>query len=221
MSTIAIDTKDDVKVLRACRNMLSELIGDAPVVTTRIPKEATAEVEVGDTVVVDAESGEVSNVTTSTADTTVSTEVDPHGVVFNAEFCGKAKQPFYASGARKGQWKKRQGVAEEAYDAWYASQPKADAGQGATTSEEHVNTAGAFGGNANSAPDVQTPTDCGAFMGWVSGKQAAGLLTQEDIGNAYTTAGVQVTDLFPPNDPATVEGHVRALHALLVGKAGA
>ena len=48
--------------------------------------------------------------------------VDHNGVEKNAEFCGNAASPFYGSGKRKGQWKKRQGVADEAYDEWYAEE---------------------------------------------------------------------------------------------------
>ena len=45
------------------------------------------------------------------------TRVDLHGVPYNATFCSSAEQPYYASGKRKGQWKKRQKVDEGEYDA--------------------------------------------------------------------------------------------------------
>jgi hypothetical protein len=159
------------------------------------------------------------------ASETVDKRVDTNNVPFNPEFCGNAAKPFYGSGKRSGQWKKRQGVDEAAYDAWYAAELAR-----ATTSPgdddpalNNINTAGAFNndaGNGQPASDP-VPEDCGAFMGWVSAKQAAGLLTQNDIGDAYSQAGVQVTDLFPPNDETTVKNNVAALYQLLVVKAGA
>lgn len=148
--------------------------------------------------------------------------VDLNGVVKDERFCGTAEKPFYASGKRKDQWKKRQGVRDEDYDAWYAEQLAALPAKTNTAADETVDTAAAFGGQASTAqtePAADVPKDCGAFMGWVSGQQAGGLLTQEDIGQAYVDAGVQVTDLFPPNDEATVAVHVTKLYALLSVKA--
>lgn len=162
-------------------------------------------------------------------------DVDTNGVAFNAELCGKAKEPFYGSGKRKGQWKKRKGVDDAAYDAWYAgelgngstgttaslsagAQPAIGAATTLTTSESaSVNTGAAFGtAETQATPTTEgVPTDCGTFMGWVSAKQAAGLLTQEEIGAAYSQAGVQVTSLFPPNDAQTVAGHIAAVHGIL------
>lgn len=51
--------------------------------------------------------------------------VDEKGVGYDPEYCADAAKPFYSSGARKGQWKKRggkSGPTEEAYDNWYADQ---------------------------------------------------------------------------------------------------
>lgn len=47
---------------------------------------------------------------------------DDKGVAFNEDYCAKAKEPFYTSGPKTGQWKKRQKVEQAAYDAWYAEQ---------------------------------------------------------------------------------------------------
>ena len=142
--------------------------------------------------------------------------VDLNDVPFNAEFCGKAKEPFYASGKNKGQWKKRKGVSDEAYENWYASaQPATNTA--APAAEAEVNTAAAFAGSQPQTQEVDesVPTDCGSFMGWVSAQQAAGLLTQDHVTQAYQQLGLQVTSLFPPNDPATIAQHVAALHAAL------
>lgn len=153
------------------------------------------------------------------------TAVDLNGVAFNAEFCSTAKDPFYKSGnKRAGQWKKRQGVEEAAYDTWYAASLDAAPTTASTPAiDTPINTADAFG-NATTTPQesaAPVPSDCGSFMGWVSAKQAAQLLTQEEIGAAYKQAGVEVMDLFPPNDISTVAGRVASLYNILVAKAGA
>lgn len=153
-------------------------------------------------------------------------QVDTKGVPFNSDFCGKAKEPFYASGPRKGQWKKRKGVEDADYDAWYASAIPAP---GANTQQAApLDTSGAFGSTDTAGafqqqtPQVQggtpsevLPTDCGTFMGWVSAQQAAGRLTQQQVTDAYSQLGIEVTSLFPPNDANTIAGHVSQLHGLL------
>jgi hypothetical protein len=59
-------------------------------------------------------------------------------------------------------------------------------------------------------------------MGWVSAKQAAELLTQDDVNAAYATVGLQgVADLFPPNSAQVVADRVLQLHRELSAKAGA
>ena len=225
MSTITIDTNDDAKTLKAFRNLLTELVGDErPLILNpnAVSDAVTAAVEQTPTLgeaEPEAPHTTGGGSTGAPADTT-SNEVDEKGVVFDAKFCGKAAIPFYGTGKRKGQWKKLRGVTDEAYDAWYTSQPKAEVTNTAED-DEPVNTAGAFSADTTAAPDSNAPTDCGSFMGWVSAKQAAELLTQDDIGQAYLKVGVAVTDLFPPNDPATIEKHVTALYVMLSVKAGA
>jgi len=150
---------------------------------------------------------------------------DQHGVAFNVHYCGEAQDPFYSSGKRSGQWKKKRGVSDKDYDDWYAEE-LAELRGGSTDEESHqpgpVNTAGAFGnGQAQQQNQAAAPQDTGEFMGWVSEKQAGGLITQDDIQQAYNQAGVQVTDLFPPNDPQTIAGRIRQLYDLLAPKAGA
>lgn len=153
---------------------------------------------------------------------------DQKGVAFNVHYCGEAQDPFYSSGKRSGQWKKKRGVSDKDYDDWYAEELDALQGHNQAADEDShqpgpVNTAGAFGGGQthqqNNAPAA--PQDTGEFMGWVSEKQAGGLITQDDIQQAYNQAGVQVTDLFPPNDPQTIAGRIRQLYDLLAPKAGA
>ena len=157
--------------------------------------------------------------------------VDTKGVPFNAEFCGRAAKPYYASGKRSGQWKKRQGVDELAYDNWYAAElaKVVPATTGQDNQQAAINTASAFGGqqrqqqdgDANTA-DVNTgevaPHDAGTLMAWVSEMQAAGRITQEQVNTAYQQAGVTMPDVFPgPNKTEeTIAQAVRNVHTILV-----
>lgn len=141
------------------------------------------------------------------------TRVDTKGVAFNTEFCGEAAVPFYASGKNKGQWKKKKGVTEEAYGAWYLSATPA-----ATSSDAApLDTAGAFGGQQPATDKKPIPKDCGEFMGWVSAQQAAGQLNPIDITDAYGKLNLAVADLFSPTSAAKIEEHVRNLYAMLGG----
>lgn len=159
------------------------------------------------------------------ADTSTGAPRDQHGVGFNNQYCSQAREPFYATGKRSGQWKKKKGVSDEEYDAWYAGELKAQDGPAATDEDSHqpepVNTGAAFGNGQAAQQAPAAPQDTGEFMGWVSEKQAGGLITQDDIQQAYNAAGVQVTDLFPPNDPQTIAGRIRQLYDHLAQKAGA
>ncbi len=49
-------------------------------------------------------------------------KVDEKGVLFIPAVFGNAAIPFYASGARKGQWKKLRGVTDQEYDRVYAGE---------------------------------------------------------------------------------------------------
>lgn len=109
--------------------------------------------------------------------------VDENGVVKDEKFVGDAKDPFYGTGKRKGQWKKRKGVSEEDYDAWYASAPRFTADAGGEG--EQVNTAAAFGG-AQQQNAEKTVTDAGGLMLWFSEQTTAGKLEQADLMNAYS-----------------------------------
>lgn len=148
---------------------------------------------------------------------------DTKGVPFNAEFCGKAAKPYYASGKRSGQWKKRQGVDELVYDNWYAAELAKVATSGAGQGDQApVNTASAFSGQqqqepaANNEPAV--PHDAGTLMAWVSEMQAANRITQQQVNEAYQQAGVTMTDVFPgPNKTEeTIAQAVRNVYTILV-----
>ena len=141
---------------------------------------------------------------------------DHKGAPFFAPMCAAAKEPFYSSGLRAGQWKKRKGVDETAYDQWHASAATAEP---APSSE--VLTAAAFGPTAEvpTASHV-TPVDLGTLMTWISGKQVAGVLTQQDIDGAYTQLQLTITDLLPPTAPDAVRTNISNVHALLAAKGG-
>ena len=144
--------------------------------------------------------------------------LDEKGVGFNPAFCSKAAVPFNQTGKKKGQWKRRQGVAEAAYDAWHAASLAAvvpGAVTSAETTTEDVNTAAAFtpaGQNTAPVTGGLTFTDAGAFMSWLSEQQAANLLTSIDIDGAYPATQSEMADLF---NPATSKVTVEKLYAYL------
>jgi len=151
---------------------------------------------------------------------------DTKGVPFDSHFCGQAKEPYYGSGKRAGQWKKRKGVDDGAYDAWYADE-LAKIDEFSDEEETPVNTAGAFApapaaGAATPPPPAASdaPKDTGSFMGWVSEKQAAGALTQEQVNAAWAEAGVEMGDLFN-KAPEEVATNIKKVYDVLVAKVGA
>jgi hypothetical protein len=163
---------------------------------------------------------------TGAAAATGSAKLDAKGVPFDANFCANAADPFYGSGQRAGQWKKRKGVADEAYDAWYDERLQDLAPAGTVTvntgdegGQPLANTAGAFGAAA-ATTGAKVPTNAGEFMAWVSEKQAAQRLTQPDIAAAYQFAGLQIADLFGA-DAAVVARNVSSLYSILSQTAGA
>ena len=127
--------------------------------------------------------------------------LDPKGVQFDPDYCSKAAKPFYASGPRKDQWKKRQGIDDGEFDTWYAMQL---AGQPVKEDDGQIDTSEAFssGGTDTIEPppagDKDFGGDAGEFMGWVSEQQAAGNLSQPQIDKAYEDNAVQIPDLFNP-----------------------
>lgn len=151
----------------------------------------------------------------STSSTTVNdaAALDEKGVPFNAEFCGKAAKPFYGSGARKGQWKKKVGVEFDEYDEWYATALLGDKIETTEGEEsEGFNAADAFGAakQEENAPEFK---DGGSFMVWISEQQAAGNLDQAMVDEAYATTGHTMPQLF---DPATEVEVANALHAAIL-----
>lgn len=148
-------------------------------------------------------------------------DVDDNGVPKDPRFCATAKQPFYTSGKRLGQWKKRQGVSDEDYDAWYASQLEPGAAQETLDHAESaepapVDTTAAFS-TAPAATAEPAPEHVGALFGWCASQTASGALQEIDIGNAYIEAGVDPQDLWKMT-PAQQSDAVAKLYAILVAK---
>ncbi|UGC98036.1 hypothetical protein [Oceanospirillum phage vB_OsaM_PD0307] len=133
--------------------------------------------------------------------------VDEKGVPFNPELCSKAAIPFYGSGKKKGQWKKRQGVDEDLYDEWYAEallgakvETVEDTAQNETTSDSNV-AANAFGNQQQAAADENVPQDAGQLMKWVSEQQAAGNISQQQVTDAYTALQLPFDAVMNPAYP--------------------
>ena len=156
-----------------------------------------------------------------TDNTTTDVKVDPNGVPFCDLHCARAAKPFYASGKNAGQWKKKHGVTDAAYDAWYAGELLVAQGTAAASAgtDEAVNAAGAFAAESTPAGPA-APADLGQFMAWVSEMQVAERLTQADVNNAYAVCGVALADMMAPNPPAVIAANVATLHtnlSVLVG----
>lgn len=144
-------------------------------------------------------------------------ERDEKGVPFSAEFCGIAADPFYKKGnKRAGQWKKKQGVDDAAYEKWYAGELLKVRTQTATDAGG-IDTAGAFSNDTSTTPNPETtdPTNAGELMVWVSELQGAERLTAEDLAASYLAAGFQADALFDPDATvvtervATLLGHLK------------
>lgn len=137
--------------------------------------------------------------------------LDEKKVGFNAEFCGKATVPFYGSGKKKGQWKKRQGVSEEAYDEWYAGEllgakiVEDDRPSATETTSDSKLAAQAFGSKQpaqqTAATGENVPQDAGQLMKWVSEQQAAGNLTPQQVTDVYRALQLPFDAIMNPAYP--------------------
>ena len=240
MAQITIDTNDEKPVIVAVRNMLTELVGELPDPVHTGEKAArldldpyfrnflgevepkTSEAEKVDDEGkenagaagpgADAAHGATATHLSPASPTNEAQRVDTKGVVFDPEYCGEATEPFYGSGRAKGQWKKRRGVDAVTYDAWYAEQLAAvDDLEADDLEADDLDTGAAFGATASQTAD-DVPADAGEFMNYVSELQGNGHVTQDQIGQAYVAAGVQITDLFPPNTPDVIAEKVAAVY---------
>jgi len=135
-------------------------------------------------------------------------ETDEHGVPFDAAFCGKSDKPFYATGPRTGQWKKKRGTDQDEYDLWYDGQRPTN--NAAADPEKKVDTAAAFA-TEPAAATTDLPTTPGDLMKWCAEQTAAGAMTTEQVTAAYAACGITVADMFG----AEGETHVQAILAEL------
>lgn len=147
--------------------------------------------------------------------------VDLHGVTFEGQYCAVASEPFYTSGKMQGQWKKKRGVDQSVYDAWYASRTSASEASAVLTPEP-INAGASFSAAAETAAtetpvptvDANVPQDAGSLMVWVSEQQASGAITQEDVNAAWATAGLtSPADLLRPDAGPLVAAVYNALNA--------
>lgn len=137
-------------------------------------------------------------------------QTDELGVPFNAEFCGVSKDPFYATGKRVGQWKKKRGVDIDDYDAWYETAKPAPA----AAEPGQVDTASAFappGSEPAPAGDEALPTTPGDLMKWCAEQTAGGSITTAEVTAAYAACGITVADMFGPDGEAHVQAILKEL----------
>lgn len=137
--------------------------------------------------------------------------VDEKGVAFDPKFCAVAKDPFYGTGPRKGQWKKRKGVSDHEYSEWYMAR------EHQAVVESHNVAKAAFMATAGdpkesvAAEPAQTsegPRTLGELMAWVAEKQTTSQLTTHDVASAYVKTGVDYRQLA---NPETAEQSVKTL----------
>lgn len=148
--------------------------------------------------------------------------VDENRVPFHADYCAKAVEPFYKSGPHAGQWKRKKGVEQSAYDSWYADAlAVVKPSSGEQAAEEPVDTSAAFqsgdGGQAAEELTTKAPHDAGTLMAWVAEMQGADRLNQEQVNAAYTQANLSMPDIFPSPDNTSevIAERVGTIHSIL------
>lgn len=132
-------------------------------------------------------------------------KLDHSGVPYNEAMCSSGKQPFFTTGKETGQWKKKRGVDEAVFKAWYTVQLADIAGNPQTTTattETTPSAAAAFGDTPKGdGPEIN---NLGSLMTWVSEMQGAGMLTHDQVDQAYATCGTSLVDV-GQNDHKAVE----------------
>ncbi len=135
---------------------------------------------------------------------------DRNGVAANYDYCSKAAKPFYASGAKEGQWKAKGGLPAGTYDTWYAGELKR-VGVLAPDTTQDFNAAAALG--TTTEPEVIDKP--GELLKWIAEHQAAKRLTPEQITAAYRQTEITMTSLFID------EGAAATLHKAILPMLGA
>jgi hypothetical protein len=127
----------------------------------------------------------------------IESRVDDNRVVFDAKYCGEAAVPFYASGKRKGQWKKRKSVDEANYDEWYAGELMdsiCDASQERDEPEPNLEkTTNAF--KKEPVVEAVIPENFGELMAWFSNQQTAGNYEAQHLEQAFKALNLSTLDL--------------------------
>lgn len=116
--------------------------------------------------------------------------VDENGVAKNPDFCANAKDPFYGSGKRKGQWKKGKGVSDEDYDAWYQSQLPTQSASTPQAETSQPDPASVGFTSQAPAPQAEQLTWPGVLKQIAAAKQA-GTVDQAMITQALSDCGVE------------------------------
>lgn len=156
------------------------------------------------------------------------TRVDEYGVPFDKDYCSKAAEPFYKSGPNKGQWKKKKGVDDSAYNEWHAAnmpdtpapasntpEPQTDGtASAATFGAQTDGTASAAAFGAQTAPVGNAPADVPGLMKWIAEQKQAGNLEDARVQAAWGEAGTNIGAVFQmsPEDQAAV---VRTVYGVL------
>lgn len=232
METISFTIPNTYSALMRTANMLLELAEDVDVPPQHERRPATVTMaETANTcngavksptpsVFADSDAKEVSDYTQYAAavpkvETAQDGHVDSNGVPFDAAFCSSGDAPFYTSGSKLGQWKKKRGVDEALYEEWYAGHSAAaPVNQPAETVP--TNTAAAFGGQTteSAAPSVPVFANAGELMAWVSEQQAAQRLTAQQVTASWATAKVGIADVMSP-DTEKARAAIAAIVAVL------
>lgn len=145
-------------------------------------------------------------------------KTDEKGVAFDPAFCSKAAQPFYGSGKKKGQWKKRQGVDEDLYDEWYAGELLKHTVTEQEPEPEQFNAGAVFGQQpTENPPPASSITTVGELMVWVSEQTAAGNLPKETaVTDAFTALELPMDGLLNPEHD--IAGNCARVHEYLLGR---
>ncbi|AAQ96574.1 hypothetical protein [Vibrio phage VP16C] len=138
--------------------------------------------------------------------------IDIYGVKHDPDWCQKAAKPFYASGKDKGKWKAKVGTDKDAFAEWHYAQlselgkQSTDGAAGGPTDEPQADAASAFGSQAqqpaNNGGAARPTANIGDLMGWIGEKQAAQVLTTDQINKAYTDCGTDIASLAAPDNTA-------------------
>lgn len=190
---------DNYALAAALGAALTQYAGGTPAAAPpTVDEAAAAETQAAETQAAETEDEDNAPIT--------DTRVDEHGVPFHKDYCSTAAEPFYKSGPNKGQWKKKKGVDESAYNEWHAANmpDPAPEPQPEPTGET---AAAAFGQQQpQHAPAGNAPADVPQLMKWIAEQKQAGNLEDARVQAAWGEAGTNIGAVFQmsPDDQAAV-----------------